>query len=432
MSEWSEARLSDVAEIRFSNVDKKTIPGEVPVRLCNYMDVYGNAGYVTSDLAFMEASASTSEIERFRVERGDVLLTKDSETPDDIGIPAEVVDDIPNLICGYHLALIKPRRGQIDSAYLAKQLGSQLIARYFSRLANGSTRYGLSSSSIACTPIPFAPPSQQRRIAEILSTVDEAIEQTEALIAKYQQIKAGLMHDLFTCGVTPDGHLRPTRTQAPHLYKDSPLGWMPKEWDVRSCSELCEKITVGIVIRPTQYYVSEGVPAFRSANVQETGINPSDLVFISPQSNALLAKSQLQAGDVISVRTGYPGTSAVVPTEFAGANCVDLLIARPSSSLRAEFLVNWINSSFGKGQVLRKQGGLAQQHFNVGELRGLLVVLPKLPEQNAIIERLSTMSVHVETEQSLVAKLRQQKLGLMHDLLTGRVRVKVGELEAKA
>ena len=73
---------------------------------------------------------------------------------------------------------------------------------------------------------------QQRRIAEILSTVDEAIEQTEALIAKYQQIKAGLMHDLFTRGVTPDGHLRPTRTQAPHLYKESPLGWIPKEWEV--------------------------------------------------------------------------------------------------------------------------------------------------------------------------------------------------------
>ncbi len=269
----------------------------------------------------------------------------------------------------------------------------------------------------------------QRRIAEILSTMDEAIEQTEALIVKYQQIKAGLMHDLFTRGVTPDGHLRPTRGQAPHLYKESPLGWIPKEWEVKSCSEICEKITVGIVIRPAQYYVSEGIPAFRSANVRESGIDPSDLAFISPQANILLAKSQLQAGDVISVRTGYPGTSAVVPTEFAGANCVDLLISRPSSSIRAEFLVNWINSSFGKDQVLRKQGGLAQQHFNVGELRDLLVVLPKMPEQNAIIERLAAISMEIENEQTLVAKLHQQKRGLMHDLLTGRVRVKVAEAE---
>ena len=235
------------------------------------------------------------------------------------------------------------------------------------------------------------------------------------------------MHDLFTRGLTPDGHLRPTRGQAPLLYKKSPLGWIPKEWEVRSCSEICEKITVGIVIRPSQYYVSEGIPAFRSANVRESGIDPSDLAFISPQANILLAKSQLQAGDVISVRTGYPGTSAVVPTEFAGANCVDLLISRPSSSIRAEFLVNWINSSFGKDQVLRKQGGLAQQHFNVGEFRDLLVVLPKMLEQNAIIERLTAISMEIKNEQTLVAKLHQQKLGLMHDLLTGRVRVKVAE-----
>ncbi len=77
-------------------------------------------------------------------------------------------------------------------------------------------------------------PPQQRRIAEILSTLDETIEQTEALIAKYQQIKAGLMHDLFTRGVTPDGKLRPTRAEAPQLYKESPLGWIPKEWELYS------------------------------------------------------------------------------------------------------------------------------------------------------------------------------------------------------
>jgi type I restriction enzyme, S subunit len=274
----------------------------------------------------------------------------------------------------------------------------------------------------------FCPHHQaQGRIAEILSTLDEAIEQTEALIAKQQQIKAGLMHDLFTRGVTPDGHLRPTPEQASNLYKDSPLGWIPKDWEVKSCSEICEKITVGIVVRPTQYYTSEGIPAFRSANIREEGIDASDLAFISAEANVLLAKSQVQAGDVISVRTGYPGTSAVVPNEFAGSNCVDVLISRPKSSVRSNFLVNWINSSFGKDQVLRKQGGLAQQHFNVGELRDLRVVLPQMTEQDAFVDRLAVTSARIEGEQFHLAKLRQQKHGLMHDLLTGRVRVKVAE-----
>ncbi|MCZ7647439.1 MAG: restriction endonuclease subunit S [Planctomycetota bacterium] len=224
MSEWPNVKLADVADIRFSNVDKKSTPGELAVRLCNYMDVYGNGGYVTADRAYMDASASHAEVERFGIEKGDVIITKDSETPDDIGIPAVVLDDIPKLVCGYHLALIRPNRKAIHPIYLAMQLATKTTATYYSRLANGSTRYGLSSSAIASTRIPLAPLLQQRRIAEILSTVDEAIEQTEALIEKLRQVKAGLMHDLFTRGVTPDGHLRPRATRPRTSTRNPRLG----------------------------------------------------------------------------------------------------------------------------------------------------------------------------------------------------------------
>src|SRR6266853_2591428 len=93
-------------------------------------------------------------------------------------------------------------------------------------------------------------------------------------------------------------------------YKQTEMGVIPEDWEVKPCSVICDLITVGIVVRPTQYYVNQGVPAFRSANIREDGIDASDLVFISDKSNALLAKSQVRAGDVITVRTGYPGTSA--------------------------------------------------------------------------------------------------------------------------
>lgn len=165
MDEWSHEPLINVAEIRSSNVDKKSNPGELPVRLCNYLNVYTH-DYITEDIEFMEATATPAEIQRFRVEEGDVLLTKDSETPDDIGIPAVVINDIPGLVCWH---------GLVDPVYLAKQLGTAETAGYFARLANGSTRYGLSYGSIAETLIRLAPLPQQRRIAEILSTLDEAI-----------------------------------------------------------------------------------------------------------------------------------------------------------------------------------------------------------------------------------------------------------------
>jgi len=265
----------------------------------------------------------------------------------------------------------------------------------------------------------------QRKIAAILTTIDTAIEKTEALIAKYQQIKAGLMHDLFTRGVLPNGQLRPPRDQAPELYQESAIGWIPRDWRLERCVELCSRICVGIVIQPTQYYVTDGVPAFRSANVREVGIDPSDLVYISPYANAVLAKSQIKTGDILSVRTGYPGTSAVVPPEFNGANCIDILISSPNSTVRSEYLCDWINSTFGKEQVLRQQGGMAQQHFNVGEMRELLVALPQPAEQCQITNRSDSIRIILRVEAERLQKLRQQKLGLMQDLLTGKVPVPV-------
>ena len=149
----------------------------------------------------MEATAAADEIEKFKVEQGDVLITKDSETPYDIGTPAVVVDDCKGLVCGYHLALLKPNKDIIDPLFLSKQLASFETASYFSRLAAGSTRYGLSNGAIGKTTLRVPSFAKQRAIARTLRTVDQAIEKTEALIEKYQQIKAVLMQDLFTRGI---------------------------------------------------------------------------------------------------------------------------------------------------------------------------------------------------------------------------------------
>lgn len=272
----------------------------------------------------------------------------------------------------------------------------------------------------------------QERIATVLSCIDTAIEKTEALIAKHQQIKAGLMHDLFTRGVLPNGQLRPPRSEAPELYQETALGWIPRDWSLHRCADLCSRICVGIVIQPTQYYVDEGVPALRSANVREEGIDPNNFVYISAIANRQLAKSQLKVGDIVSVRTGYPGTSAVVPQEFEGTNCIDILISTPGEKVRSDYLCDWINSSFGKEQVLRQQGGMAQQHFNVGEMRELLVALPSLDEQSRIREKLSAITQKLTVERARAEKFRAQKLGLMQDLLTGRVPVSAAPEPAEA
>ena len=204
---------------------------------------------------------------------------------------------------------------------------------------------------------------------------------------------------------------------------NSPLGHIPREWEVRSCQSLCREIVVGIVVKPAQYYVEVGVPVLRSANIREDGIQLSELVFISQESNVQLSKSMLHTDNVVTVRTGYPGTTCVVPSHLDGANCVDLIISRPGREIVQRFLALWVNSPFGKDQVLRVQGGLAQQHFNVGEMKMLLVAKPKPDEQKAVLDRLDVIDSDIKVATDEQAKLRVLKSGLMTDLLTGRVRV---------
>lgn len=117
--DWREVPVASVADIRFSGVDKLSHTSEEPVRLCNYTDVYNN-DYITADLEFMRATATQPEINRFGLQVDDVIITKDSETPDDIGIPAVVDDAASDLVCGYHLALLRPKKNEVDPTFLAK------------------------------------------------------------------------------------------------------------------------------------------------------------------------------------------------------------------------------------------------------------------------------------------------------------------------
>ena len=245
---WRETPLIFVAEPRFSSVDKLTRTSEELVRLCNYTDVYNN-DYITGDLEFMRASATQPEISRFGLKVGDVIITKDSETPDDIGIPTVVDYTAPDLVCGYHLALIRPNKNEVDPTFLAKQLRHHRLARYFGQQANGLTRYGLPIGAVNNAPLWLPELGEQKDIGVILRLMDEAIAKTEAVIAKLRQVRAGLLHDLLTRGLDPRGELRDPIAH-PEQFQDSPLGRIPKEWAVQQLHELVlpnRRITYGIV-----------------------------------------------------------------------------------------------------------------------------------------------------------------------------------------
>ncbi len=178
---WEVNRLKYVAKILPSNVDKHIYPDDIQVRLCNYTDVYYN-DYITVDTFLKKGSCKESEFEKFALRKDDIIITKDSETPDDIGVPTFVKDDLDNVVCGYHLTMIRSLACRAE--FIFRFIQSDRTRRYFEVNSNGITRYGLGKASIENLLLPIPPESEQCKIANFL---DQKTEQIDELIATENQ-----------------------------------------------------------------------------------------------------------------------------------------------------------------------------------------------------------------------------------------------------
>ena len=245
--QWREVTLGDVVDLRLSSVDKKTKPNERAIRLCNYTDVYNNS-FINGNMDFMAATASDREISNCSLFAGDVVITKDSETHDDIGVPALVREDIPNLVCGYHLAILRPSSSELDGAYLFYALRTGKVQRQFHSYANGITRFGLRKADIGLVEIPLPPLPEQRAIAHVLGTLDDKIELNRRMNETLESMARAIFQDWFV-------DFGPTRAKmegrAPYLptevwslfpdrLVDSELGEIPDAWGVRRLEEVVE------------------------------------------------------------------------------------------------------------------------------------------------------------------------------------------------
>ncbi|OCW92332.1 restriction endonuclease subunit S, partial [Macellibacteroides sp. HH-ZS] len=178
-------KLKDKATVEISGVDKKTKEGELPVRLCNFVDVYYNWA-ITNKLSdsFMEATVKPSEIEKFKIKKGQVALTKDSETRDDIGISTYIAEDFENVVLGYHNALVTPDPEVLDGKYLNALFHTDYAKKYFEFSASGSgQRYALGKEIIESFPLPDPLPliEKQHRIGELFSSIDRKILLNKAI-----------------------------------------------------------------------------------------------------------------------------------------------------------------------------------------------------------------------------------------------------------
>ena len=273
---------------------------------------------------------------------------------------------------------------------------------------------------------------KQTVICQVLATIDTAIEQTESLIEKYQHIKAGLMHDLFTRGVLPTGQLRPPREQAPELYQETAIGWIPREWEVSGLASKGRAGTSWIRTGPFgsslkgEHWRIDGHPVITIGALGTGAFIESELLYVGQKDALRLIDFQLKENDVVFSRVADVGRSVVIHEAQAGWIMSSNLmrIAVNETLLRPDYLqMQLASDSRVKSQIRSSVNSGGRDVANSEVLNRLRFAMPKPDEQDRIIDRANRLAQHTSAEMRKVAKLQTQKLGLMQDLLTGIVSV---------
>lgn len=425
---WEIKKLKFVALVQPSNVDKKTEDNEEPVLLCNYTDVYKNE-YIDSSFDFMKATATTSEIEKFSVDVGDVIVTKDSESPDDIAVPACVVEKVDGLVCGYHLTQIKGTK--IDGKYLFRLFQSKGFNAQFVVAANGVTRFGLPQHAISNAFASIPSEKEQQTIARFLdhktAQIDALIAKKEALLEKLAEKRTALISHAVTKGL--DSKVK---------MKDSGVEWLGQvamHWQVKRLKFL--------VSSPLKYGANEAAeltdtefPRYiRITDVNEDGSLKEETFRSLPPEVA--EDYLLEDGDILLARSGATvGKTFIYRHSWGVAAYAGYLIrARMSAEMDADFSYyflqsdiywQWLNSIFIQATI---------QNVSAEKYANLWFPVPDKQNQKLIVDYLSKqverMNEQVLKATDAIEKLKEYRSALITHAVTGKIDVRNTEISAQ-
>lgn len=427
---WQSKQLRRVASAKASNVDKKSVDGQASVLLCNYVDVYYNR-QIVSTLDFMEATATDEQTVTFELQQGDVLITKDSETPSDIGVSAFVPADLPGVLCGYHLSHIRPGK-ELSGAFLTYCFQAGGIQDHFYSNATGVTRFGLSRSDIGTCPIPLPPLDVQRAIAAHLdretAKIDTLIAKKRELIAKLKEQRSALISRTVTCGLPPEAAKAVGLDPNPPI-KDSGVEWfgrVPEHWQI-SC--LKRNWNVLDCKHLTAEYVDDGFPLASIREVQSRFVDltnakrtTSDFYFQlieggrEPRPHDLIFSRNATVGEVAQVREDQG--------KFALGQDV-CLIRKKYASHSSDFLQIVLGSDACRSQLENVMVGSTFKRVNVEDIKALWIPVPPVHEQlavaNFLLSQLRKVDGLVATVETAITRLTVYRAALITAAVTGQL-----------
>lgn len=288
---------------------------------------------------------------------------------------------------------------------------------------SGTAQPFIKPSDVGRCWISLPPLPEQRQIAEILDTLDEAIHKTEEIIAKLKQVKQGLLYDLLTRGIDDHGELRDA-DRHPEQFTDSPLGRIPKGWSCVPVGTLAA-VTVGHVGPINEFFTESdhGVPLLSTSHIGAEGQICGRIRRVTRAFDAVRSKTRVGSGDLIVARHGKSGSAALVPDTLPVAQSLNVVIVRQSPGFDSTYLTALLNHAPVRTRLLGGQAGSVQPIVGTRGVAALLLPLAPLHEQKVIASLTSVVLSRLVGEGHVLGKLSLLKQGLMEDLLTGRVRV---------
>jgi type I restriction enzyme, S subunit len=414
---WVVKRLKELGKIQNSNVDKKTHPDEKAVRLCNYVDVYKNE-FINSRLLqeFMLATADESEIKKFAVKQNDVLITKDSETADDIATPALVTETLTGVLYGYHLAQIRTNSKKIFGPYLFRLFQSNSYNSRFEVSAKGITRVGLGQSALSDALTPVPPHPEQTAIAAYLDTktaqIDRQIELLSKKAMQYGKLKQSLINETVTRGLNSSVPMKESGVEW--------IGEVPAHWEVTRVNDIAKQnknknfglnernllsLSYGRIIRKDFNTCFGLLPdSFETYQVVKPGA-------------VILRLTDLQ-NDWRSLRVGLVSEQGIITSAYLG------LIFH--NSINASFAY-YLLHVYDLCKVFYWFGGGLRSTMRFDDIKIIPFVHPSLPEQTAIAAYLDMKTAQIDriviTINTQIDKLKELRKTLINDVVTGKIKV---------
>lgn len=420
---WSVLRVKEVATVLPSNIDKLTVDGELPVLLCNYVDVYKN-DKITADIEFMPATASDEQIRKLSLAKGDVVLTKDSESPWDIAVPTYIAEDIPNLVCGYHLAKLASNESLMRGNFLCWALKSFPVSVHFSLAASGITRYGLSIANISDGNIPVPSTAEQQAIADYLETetarIDTLIAEKVRLVDTLREYRQAVITD-HTTGLGLTDAKTPTR----NIFCPS----VPSDWMMVRLGKYSRIGNGSTPLKDNAAYWEAGTfPWLNSAVVNHDEVHEGS-EFVTEEALRACHLPIVEPGAVLVALTGQGKTrgQATVLRIQATINQHLAFISLDTEKFVSDYVFWTLTGMYGALRMVSDGQGGTKGALTCEDLSRFEVPMPPLAEQYKIAQTVAheTASIdkliaHVQDEIKLLQELRAATIT---DAVTGKIQV---------